>query len=246
MRYFMDMSYLGTAYHGWQLQDNAYTVQQEIEQALSTVLRVTTPVVASGRTDTGVHALQQIVHFDADEFDISQIHFKLNSLLPKDIAIKSLQVVKDDAHARFDAGSRSYEYHVHQEKNPFKIDLSYRYKPILDLDRINEACNWMKNWTDYQSFSKVKTDVNNYHCTITHCQWSRTTDGYRFDVSANRFLRNMIRAMVGTLIEIGLGKISVDEFIDILKAQHRSAAGTSVPACGLYLSKVEYPKDIYL
>lgn len=247
MRYFLDISYRGTEFHGWQSQQNAVSVQQTIEEALSKLVGKETPIVGSGRTDTGVHAHQQIAHFDITEAQNEKdLVYKLNAILPFSIAIKNCHPVKDDAHARFDALSRRYHYYIHHQKNPFKTGLSYYFKRELDVDKINLACELIKKRTDFESFSKVHTDVKTFICSITKAAWKPIEGGFLFDIEANRFLRGMVRAIVGTLIEVGLGKLSLAEFDLIGEQKDRSAAGASVPAEGLYLQEVNYPSHIYL
>ncbi len=247
MRYFIDLSYRGTAFHGWQVQPNAHTVQAEMQQALSTVLQAGTEVVGSGRTDTGVHAFQQIAHFDVDEeLDCDKIAFRLNGLLPETVGIKQILPVYPTAHARFDAVSRTYHYHIHKQKNPFKEGLSYFYSRKLNIDKIDEAIELIKNWKNFQAFSKVHTDVAHFDCDIFAAEWKETNEGHLFSVSANRFLRGMVRAIVGTLLDVGLEKISNGDLQEILESGNRSNAGRAVPPQGLYLQEVKYPKSIYL
>ncbi len=246
MRFFIDISYKGTAYHGWQEQHNAITVQQVINEKLSQLLRTEMKCVGSGRTDTGVHAKQQIIHFDvSQDLDTDKFLYKLNAALPEDIAANDIRMVKSAAHARFDAEKRSYQYFLHTKKTPFKKDRSYFFPHALDLKEIEAGCNIFKQWTDFESFSKVKTEVNNFQCEIFEIEWQEESDGYIFFVSANRFLRGMVRAMVGTLLDIGTGKLSSNQLIDILGKRDRRAASRSVPAQGLFLSSVIYPNDIY-
>ncbi len=247
MRFFIDISYKGTAYHGWQEQNNAITVQQVINEKLSQLLRADTKCVGSGRTDTGVHAKQQIIHFDAtDEIDTDRLLYKLNAVLPEDIAANEIRQVRENAHTRFDATKRSYQYYLHTKKTPFKKDLSYFFPHALDIGLINEGCKIFKQWTDFESFSKVKTEVNHFDCEIFEIEWKRESNDYIFFVSANRFLRGMVRAMVGTLLDIGTGKLSPDQLVTILEQKDRRAASRSVPPQGLFLSSVNYPNDIYL
>jgi tRNA pseudouridine38-40 synthase len=247
MRYFLDISYLGTDFHGWQIQNNAHSVQAELNQALSTILRSDISCLGSGRTDTGVHARQQIVHFDVPEpIDEEQLTFKLNSLLPKSVAVQSCKRVKDEAHARFDAEMRAYEYHIHCAKNPFKEGLSYYYNLALDERLMTEACSIIRQWRNFQAFSKVQTEVNHFECEITEIHWEPTNQGYIFHVSANRFLRGMVRAIVGTLLEVNRGKMSIDQLKAALESGDRRKAGRAVPAEGLYLTRVVYPESIYL
>lgn len=245
LRYFLELSYNGTPYHGWQRQPNAITVQEVLEDSLSTLLREKTEIVGAGRTDTGVHAKQIMAHFDFEkDLETDQLKYKLNSILPPEIAIQKVYGVKDDAHARFDALSRSYEYYVTLSKDPFVINKAYYFKKTLDLDVMNDAAKLLLNYTNFKCFSKSKTDVKTYNCTITDAIWQRQGDQLVFRISANRFLRNMVRAIVGTLIEIGEGKLTKEDLVTIIKSEDRSQAGYSVPACGLYLTSVTYPKTI--
>lgn len=246
MRYFLELSYDGTCYHGWQIQDNAVSVQQVLNEALSKILRAEVSTVGSGRTDTGVHALVQVVHFEFDESLPENLPARLNSLLPKDMAVASCVQVTHEAHARFDATSRSYVYKIHQAKNPFLDGQSYLYTPKLDLDKMNDCSRLILDWIDFECFSKVHTDVRTFDCTISEARWEKKNDQIFFYVSANRFLRGMVRAMVGTLLLAGERKLSLSEFKNILESKDRKKAGRSVPACGLYLSEVKYPKEIYL
>lgn len=241
VRYFLDISYKGTDFHGWQRQDNANSVQEELENALSRLMPASTPVVGSGRTDTGVHAIQQIAHFDAGEIDPDRISYKLNAMLPPGIAINNCYAVSDEAHARFDADRRTYHYFIHHHKDPFLTGLSYYFRPKLNLDDIRKAIGILCEWKDFESFSKVHTDVNTFFCEIYGARWDETEKGYQFTISANRFLRGMVRAIVGTLIDVGLGKLSIEEFALLEEQQDRSAAGRSVPPQGLYLVEVHYP-----
>ncbi|AXT62977.1 tRNA pseudouridine(38-40) synthase TruA [Aquimarina sp. AD10] len=246
MRYFLELSYNGTLYHGWQRQPNAISVQEVLEDALSLILRAKIVIVGAGRTDTGVHAKQIMAHFDfAGKLEYDVLKYKLNSVLPSEIAIRCVRSVKENAHARFDALSRSYEYFVTLEKDPFEIKRSYYIKKPLDLDLMNEAAKLLLNYTNFKCFSKSKTDVKTYNCTITNAIWEKDKDQLVFKISANRFLRNMVRAIVGTLIEIGEHKLTKEDLIRIIKSEDRGQAGYSVPAHGLYLTKVDYPKTIY-
>jgi tRNA pseudouridine38-40 synthase len=246
-RYFIELSYKGTQYHGWQVQLNAHTIQQEIQNALSTVLRDSVEIVGSGRTDTGVHARVQVAHFDSEvHIDVNTLAYKLNSFLPYDIAIKHIKPVKADAHARFDATSRSYEYHITTSKNPFAKDLAYFFTAPLNLGLMNEAAACMLQHTDFESFSRVKTDVNTFNCTVFEARWEQTTDGVVFYISANRFLRGMVRAVTGTLLEVGRGNLTVEQFEKIILSKDRKKAGRALPPEGLYLTAVEYPADIYI
>tara|TARA_B100000408_G_scaffold134239_1_gene122074 strand:- start:2462 stop:3214 length:753 start_codon:yes stop_codon:yes gene_type:complete len=243
LRYFIDLAYLGTAYHGWQIQPEAVSVQQVLQEALSKILQQNIEVVGAGRTDAGVHATQMYAHFDADlNCDEKTLQFKLNSFLPKDISIHQLFKVQSQAHARFDACSRSYEYHIVNFKDPFKIDLAYYLLKQPDIEKMNHAAAMLKDYTNFKCFSKSRTDVKTYNCNITAAFWEQSKDELIFHITADRFLRNMVRAIVGTLLDIGLGKNSVEFLKEILKSEDRSMAGTSVPAHGLYLTRIEYPK----
>jgi tRNA pseudouridine38-40 synthase len=247
MRYFLDLSYLGTAYRGWQMQKNAHAVQVEINRALSTYLRADINVIGSGRTDAGVHAKQQIVHFDsAMELDTKQVLYKLNAILPNDIAVKDLIHVTDEAHARFDAVKRSYQYHMHTRKSPFMESLSYYFPHQLDIEIMNEAAKFLMGAQNFQCFSKVRTDVNTFDCDITTAHWISENEKLVFHVSADRFLRGMVRAIVGTLLMVGEKKMKLKDFQNVLTGRDRRNAGRSVPAHGLYLSEVVYPTAIYI
>ncbi|WP_323757466.1 tRNA pseudouridine(38-40) synthase TruA [Roseivirga sp.] len=246
MRYFLDISYKGTSYHGWQFQKNAHTLQAEIENAISRLLGVKTPIMASGRTDAGVHAKQQIAHFDTVEsIDVEKLEFRLNRFFARDITINSIVEVKPDAHARFNANGRAYEYYINQKKNPFLQEVSYYFPNPLNVELMNEAASKLLGTQDFESFSKVKTEVNNFICNITKAHWQIENDSLVFHVTANRFLRGMVRALVGTLLEVGLEKMAVEDFIKIIERKDRTAAGRAVPPKGLFLSKVTYPSSVY-
>ena len=247
MRYFVQLSYNGKDYHGWQNQPDAISVQEVIEKALTTILKEDIAVVGAGRTDTGVHALQMYAHFDTEvNFDEEDLVFKLNSFLPKDIAIYDIFKVRPDSHARFDALSRTYRYRIALRKNAFNFENAYFFTIPLDVDKMNEAANILFQYKDFQCFSKVNTDVKTYNCNIMEATWSHENDELHFVVKADRFLRNMVRAIVGTMINIGIGKIEVSDLHDIIKSKNRSKAGYSVPAHALYLINIEYSEDITL
>ena len=247
MRYFIELSYNGKAYHGWQNQPNAITVQQVLEQAFSVLLNTKIDVVGAGRTDSGVHASQMFAHFDVGiELDISTLTYKLNSFLPNDIAIHDIFKVKEDAHARFDATSRTYHYKISTKKNVFNFDYAYQLKLPLDVEKMNEACKILFQHKDFQCFSKSNTDVKTYNCNIMEAKWIKDHNELIFIITADRFLRNMVRAIVGTMISIGLGKIEVEDLISIIESKDRSEAGYSVPAHGLYLMQIVYPESIKL
>lgn len=241
MRYFIELAYKGTNYHGWQYQPDADSVQETISKALSLLLKTPIDIVGAGRTDTGVHAKQMYAHFDFDtEIDSKQLVHKLNSFLPKDIAIFDVFKVSDEAHARFDATKRTYEYHIHTVKDAFENEGSYQFQLALDIDKMNEACKILFSHNDFECFSKTHTDVHTFNCVIFEANWQQEGNKLVFTISADRFLRNMVRAIVGTMINIGTGKIKVSELEKIIESKDRSQAGFSVPAHGLYLTKIEY------
>jgi tRNA pseudouridine38-40 synthase len=249
-RFFIEFSYNGTAYYGWQVQPNAHTVQAELDKALSILFRQTINTLAAGRTDSGVHAKQMYAHFDlintTEELDVSEgviakIIHQLNSLLPLDIAVINLIRVKKDAHARFDATLRAYEYWINQHKSPFLTDSSYYFNQPLDIDYMNKIATILFQYEDFSCFSKSKTQVFTNNCTITKAEWELKDDKMIFHISANRFLRNMVRAIVGTLLQVGQHKLDEVGFRAIIDGKQRSNAGVSVPAHGLYLTKVVYP-----
>lgn len=241
MRYFIKLAYNGTNYHGWQYQPNATSVQENLNKALQVILNSEINIMGAGRTDTGVHAKEMYAHFDFETpINIQSLIHKLNSFLPKDIVIYDIIAVHDEAHARFDATKRTYEYHINTFKDAFLEDKSWYYHHDLDIDLMNEASKILFNHIDFQCFSKVNTDVNTFECTIFEAYWKKENNTIVFTISANRFLRNMVRAIVGTLVNIGLHKISLDDFNEIIKSKNRDKAGFSVPAHGLYLTKIEY------
>ncbi|OAB29053.1 tRNA pseudouridine38-40 synthase [Flavobacterium fryxellicola] len=241
MRYFVKLAYNGTQYHGWQYQPNAASVQETMNKAFSVVLNTTLNLMGAGRTDTGVHAKEMYAHFDFENpFDIPSLVHKLNSFLPKDIVVYTIIPVHDEAHTRFDASKRIYEYHINTFKDVFSQEQSWYFHQNLDLNLMNEAAKLLFNHTDFQCFSKVNTDVNTFDCTIFEAHWRQENNTLIFTISANRFLRNMVRAIVGTLVNVGLNKITLADFTAIIKSKNRDKAGFSVPAHGLYLTKIEY------
>ena len=241
MRYFIKLAYNGTHYHGWQYQPNASSVQETMNKAVSTLLNTEINLMGAGRTDTGVHAKEMYAHFDYDKsFEVANLVHKLNSYLPKDITVYDIIPVVDDAHTRFDALKRTYEYHINTFKDPFLQEQSWYFHQSLDVNLMNEAAQLLFKHTDFQCFSKVNTDVNTFDCTIFEAHWKKENDKLIFTISANRFLRNMVRAIVGTLVNIGLHKITLTDFENIIKSKNRDNAGFSVPAHGLYLTKIEY------
>ena len=245
MRYFIELSYNGTAYHGWQKQPNAISVQETIENALRLLLKKDISITGAGRTDTGVHAKQMFAHFDSEtDFETIQIIYKLNRFLPQDISIENIKKVSAEAHARFDAISRSYTYKIATKKDVFENDFVYNFIMPLDLELMNEAGKILLAYSDFQCFSKSNTDVKTYICDIKKAKWRREKHLLIFEITADRFLRNMVRAIVGTMINIGLGKISLDDLHQLIKSKNRSEAGYSVPAKGLSLVEICYPYEV--
>lgn len=224
------------------MQPHAISVQEVLAKALSLLLKSEIEIVGAGRTDSGVHASQMFAHFDYEaEFNPEEIVKKLNSFLPADIAVYNIIAVEATAHARFDATKRTYEYHIHTQKNPFKNDLSWHFHYDLDVEKMNKACHILFNYIDFQCFSKTNTDVFTYNCKIYQAYWKKDGNNLIFTISADRFLRNMVRAIVGTLIGVGQNKLSLADFEQIIQSKNRSKAGFSVPAHGLYLTQIEYP-----
>lgn len=246
-RYFIYLSYKGTAYHGWQKQPNGISVQEVLTKALTTVSKAEIEITGAGRTDTGVHARIMVAHFDSDKqiTDLLKFANKLNSILPYDIAISKIVVVKSDAHARFDAISRKYEYHIITNKNVFKNEYAARFRESLNFERMNEAAAILFEYQDFTSFSKLHTDVKTNNCIISEAYWEKCYDEWIFHIRADRFLRNMVRAIVGTLLDVGRERISVDQFRGIIEDKNRCKAGVSVPAQGLYLVDIQYPDCIF-
>ena len=241
MRYFIELSYKGTNYHGWQIQPDASSVQEEITKALATILQEKILLVGAGRTDAGVHASQMFAHVDTVKKLSNNYVHKLNAILPNDIVIKSIKEVSDETHARFDAVSRTYEYRILLGRDPFLLETTWQlHQKNLQIEKMNEAANLLFKYEDFESFSKVKTDVNTFNCTIMKAVWILEDKHLIFHIKANRFLRNMVRAIVGTLLEVGLGKKTVEDFRKIIESKKRSEAGLSVPAKGLFLTEVCY------
>lgn len=245
LRYFIELSYQGKGYHGWQNQPDAITVQEVLEKALSTLLKEPISTMGAGRTDTGVHAKQMFAHFDFESIiNVTDLVFKLNSFLPKDIAIHNIFRVKDEVHARFDALSRTYLYRISLKKDVFSFNETYYVKQDLNVEKMNSASKILFSYKDFQCFSKTNTDVKTYNCTIMEANWTLENNELQFTIKADRFLRNMVRAIVGTMVNIGLGKMNLNDLHDIIESKNRSEAGFSVPAHALYLTKIEYPKHI--
>ena len=242
MRFFIEFSYNGSNYHGWQRQPFQTSIQERFEDCISKILSSNISLTAAGRTDTGVHAKKMFAHFDYDkEFDYLKTIHQLNSFLPNDISVRNIFRVNDDDHARFSAISRTYRYVLIRRKDPFMQKRAYLLKNKLDIKKMNEACKYLLSNDDFKSFSKSKTDVKSYICDIQEAFWTQVDDDtFIFKIKANRFLRNMVRAIVGTLIEVGQNIITIDQFNDVILSKNRAKAGYSVPAHGLYLTDVEY------
>jgi tRNA pseudouridine38-40 synthase len=246
LRYFLEVSYRGTNYHGWQIQNNALSVQQVLEEKLSVLLKSETETIASGRTDTGVHGRQQFVHFDTSGELPPNFLYRLNCILPRDISANSLVPVLPDAHARFDAISREYEYHITTVKNPFLQGLAWEFGKPLDFDLMNKAAEKLLHYDDFECFSKVHTDVATFLCKIEKAEFTKKGTDVIFTIRANRFLRGMVRAIVGTLTDVGLGKLQPDQFESIICSKNRKNAGAQAPPEGLFLTKIAYPPSIFL
>lgn len=243
----MHLSYRGAPFHGWQVQPGAVTVQEVIEKALSTLARRPIAVTGAGRTDAGVNARSMVAHFDFDTVPDGRMLKAINSLCGPDIAIHSVRRVADDAHARFDAVERSYRYFVTTEKNPFARGLAWKAPADLDFEAMNTAADLIVGRRDFTSFSKLHTDVKTNICDLRRARWHSTGDGaWYFEIAADRFLRNMVRAVVGTLVEVGRHKMEPEAIMDILDCKNRCAAGTSMPGEALFLWSVEYPDSVYL
>lgn len=247
-RYFIELAYKGTHFHGWQVQPNAVSVQECLEKALSTITREPISVTGAGRTDTGVHASYFVAHFDSGKLTLDHPDFahKLNSFLNKDVVIFNISKVTPEAHARFDAISRTYQYHLNLRKDPFSLETSWYFFNQPNLETMNEASRVLFDYIDFTSFSKLHTDVKTNNCKMYRAEWSQAGPAIVFTVKADRFLRNMVRALVGTILEVGIGKIDLNQFRKIIEQKDRSAAGLSVPAHGLFLTDVEYPESVFI
>ena len=250
MRYFIKFSYLGTEFHGSQRQPNGITVQETMEQALKMIFREDVPLTFAGRTDAGVHAREMFAHFDLTDCQLpiaNNLVFRLNGILPNSIAIHDIVPVTDEAHARFTAKSRTYEYHIVDHKDPFLHDLATRVRPGLNFDAMNEAAKYLIGKQDFASFCRSNTDVKTTICDLTYAHWEVKENGHAvFTITADRFLRNMVRAVVGTLFEVGRGKMTIEQFAEVITQHTRSAAGDSAPAEGLYLTQIIYPEEIWV
>ncbi|MCD4734743.1 MAG: tRNA pseudouridine(38-40) synthase TruA [Bacteroidales bacterium] len=248
-RYFLRLAFNGENYHGWQIQQNALTVQEKINNAISAILKTKINVVGCGRTDTGVHARQFHVHFDTSKEIHSEKEIflrQMNGILPNDIVIYDLIPVKQDASARFDAVSRTYRYYISREKDPFSLKTSWFYHAAFNIDLMNAGANQLKNTRDFTSFSKVDTEVKTFICKLSRAEFKESGHLLVFTITADRFLRNMVRAIVGTLAELGRGSIDLVKLEEIIAGKNRSKAGYSVPAKGLFLEEVKYPADIFV
>lgn len=248
-RYFIQLSYNGAAYHGWQLQPNSVTIQKIVNEALSTILNEEINVTGAGRTDTGVHALSYFAHFDSFSSLLAgdnNLIFKLNRYLPKDISVNSIRKVTPDAHARFSALSRTYKYYLSGKKDPFRNDFSWYLYGKIDIFAMNESCEIIKRQTDFTSFCKLHSDTKTNVCNIIYAGWEEADSCLIFTIKADRFLRNMVRSIVGTMTEVGFGKMSLKEFEDIINKKNRCSAGQSAPAKALFLTDIEYPDEIYI
>lgn len=242
MRYFVWFGYDGAAYHGWQIQPNGNSVQEELQKGLSTLLREEISVTGAGRTDAGVHARVMVAHFDTEKtLDCRQLAYKLNRLLPQDIAVDRVEQVSDDLHARFSATSRTYHYYIHTRKDPFRRAYSCEMHYDLDFAKMNEAGRILTTYEDFGAFCKAHSDVKTTLCQVTKAEWIQTSDSsWYFEITANRFLRNMVRAVVGTLIDVGRGKLTLDDFKKVIEGKQRSEAGESMPANALFLEEIVY------
>lgn len=248
LRYFIELSYKGTNYHGWQVQPNSVSIQELIDNAFSTIFGTSINVVGAGRTDTGVHAEQLYAHVDfTNEINIGDVIYKINSLLPHDIVVENIVKTKEDVHARFDAISRSYEYRIFLGRNPFLLETTWQLNnKKLNIVKMNEAAQILLTYTNFKCFSRTNSNVKTYNCDVKRAEWVLTKKMLIFHITADRFLRNMVRAIVGTLIEVGTGKITFEDFKEIIDSKDRCNAGTSAPAQGLFLTQVTYPKTIFI
>jgi tRNA pseudouridine38-40 synthase len=245
-RYFIFLAYKGKNYCGWQIQPNGTTIQEKLEQCLSLLLHSPISITGAGRTDSGVHARKMVAHFDYDggNLNLEGLTDKLNRILPFDIAVYSIVPVPQEAHARFDAVSRTYKYYLTQEKNPFYYDTVYKTTYPLDFERMNQAAALLLEYIDFTSFSKLHTDVKTNNCRIKKAKWEKEDEFWVFTIEADRFLRNMVRAIVGTLLDVGRGKLSVADFKEIIEGKNRGKAGTSAPAHALFLHEIKYRKEL--
>lgn len=248
-RHFIEISFKGTAYHGWQSQQNAITVQSVLEDAIRTITGEPVSVTGAGRTDAGVHASSFIAHFDSTSdkpADRGKFIYSINSVLPEDIAVKDIRQVIPDAHARYTAIERTYEYTIIKYRDPFLTETAWLFSPDLDITAMNQAASLLPKFDDFTSFSKLHSNNKTNRCRISEATWSFMENKLIFRITADRFLRNMVRSIVGTLILVGSGKKDADEFVEIIRKKDRSSAGFSAPACGLSLVMIKYPEGIYI
>jgi tRNA pseudouridine38-40 synthase len=248
-RYFIKLSFKGTAYHGWQIQPNAPTVQAVLNRDMSIILGEPVETTGAGRTDTGVHARVFFAHFDTEKDQLDsdrKLIYQLNGILPADISVQEIVKVDPEAHARYSALSRTYEYHIVRAKDPFLPEFAHVVYRKLDMQKVSEATSILPGYTDFTSFTRVDTDVSNFNCRILQAEWKYDEHLIVFTIKADRFLRNMVRAVVGTLLEVGLGRISPEGFRKIIESRDRTAAGPSAPARGLFLTAIDYPDKIFI
>lgn len=248
MRYFIKLTYKGTKFHGWQYQPNAITIQEELEKVFSILLKDEIKITGAGRTDAGVHAINYIAHIDVNEAikEVPKFIFKVNNFLNEDIVIHKIFRVKDDVHSRFAPVSRTYEYRIHSKKNPFLKETSYYIKFELNYNLMNKAAKHLFDYKDFTSFSKLHTDTKTNNCKIMKAEWERRGEQMIFTIKADRFLRNMVRAITGTLLEVGKGKLNIEGFKKVIESKNRANAGVSVPAHALFLTEIIYPDNIII
>lgn len=248
LRHFLEISYDGTEYHGWQNQPNGISIQEVIEEKMAILFKAPIEIIGSGRTDAGVHAMRQFAHFDCSElpFTKDELIYKLNRILPLDVSIRDIHPVIETAHARFDATLRSYHYHISYVKDPFRHKYRYTLWQPLNLSAMQEAAKLLFNYDDFASFCKYHHDAKTTLCKIQKAEWVESPGNLNFIISSNRFLRNMVRAIVGTMVELGKGQITLNDFKQIIETKDRKAAGFSCPASGLFLAEVQYPEHIWL
>ena len=248
LRYFIELSYKGTNYHGWQVQPDSISVQELVNNAFTTIFSTPIDVVGAGRTDTGVHAEQLFAHVDLkNEINTKEVAYKLNSLLPHDIVVENIIKTIETVHARFDATSRSYEYRIFLGRNPFLIETTWQLNnKKLNIVKMNAAAEILRTYTNFKCFSRTNSNVKTYNCDVRRAEWIQTNKLLVFHITADRFLRNMVRAIVGTLLDVGIGKVTLEEFKQIIESKDRCNAGTSAPARGLFLTQVTYPKEVFI
>lgn len=244
-RYFLEVAYVGTNYSGFQIQQNAVTIQQKIEEALTIFFKQTIPLTGSSRTDAGVHAKQNFFHFDFRENINSKVLYNINSILPNDIAVKNIFNVPPEAHCRFNAISRTYNYYIYKNKNPFLNNRAWYYPYPINIQLLNEAATTILTYNNFEAFSKQNTQVNNFICNIQQSFWQQESETLMYHIQANRFLRGMVRALVATMLMVGRNQITIHQFKEIIESQNASNTNFSSPAHGLYLEKVEYPENLF-